>query len=151
MLGKYRRGGHAAEFRLVDLEVGVFSRLPRSVGEFLGQLHGVGFPTGMEAGGSMAAHFPLHGAAGSGHHVFQRADLRVEIFVGFQTGLGGWKPPPRLFSQPPTIRPHSLSWRALNSNCLGASSFRSLAMRTTQRVISMPSFAWISSAVLFLA
>jgi hypothetical protein len=45
--------------------------------------------------------------------------------------------PPRLLSQPPTMRPHALSWRALNSNCFEASSFRSLAMRTTQRVISM--------------
>ena len=35
----------------------------------------------------------------------------------------------RLFSQSPTIRPHSLSWMALNTNCLGVSNFRSCGVR----------------------
>ena len=35
------------------------------------------------------------------------------------------------FSQPPTMRAHSLRARALNSNCAAVNSLRSLAMQTT--------------------
>jgi hypothetical protein len=112
-------------------QVGVRAGLPSACSQFLVQAHGVGFPASVEAGGGMSAHLAVHGRARGSHHVFQRAYLLVEVFVGFHSGLGGWKPPPRLFSQPPTIRPHLLSRRVLNSNCFGTSKFRSLAMRTT--------------------
>ena len=66
-----RRGGHTAKLRLVDVEVGVGAGLPSACGEFLMQEDGMGLPAGVEAGGCMAAHFPLHGAAGGCHHVSQ--------------------------------------------------------------------------------
>ena len=40
-------------------------------------------PAGMEAGGGVAAYFPLHRGAGGSHYLFQRANFRVELVVGF--------------------------------------------------------------------
>jgi hypothetical protein len=104
------------------------------------QAHGVHFPAGVEAGGGVAAHFPLHRGAGGSHYVFQRADLRMEVVVGFHlpsASMNSSTLTPACFRMPESVP-------ILISACMGTTQPASSRFITTRlprwRASSKPSF-----------